>query len=421
MVLAIDNPTPESCNLEPDVAAEKKPDAEMEKTVEELLALAKDGVFPKEAECISPTATRVIEYMITTGGLSFMERDSDNATILTVAATHKRRELCDYLLGTSDGRALFFDLANSEDTRPEDEARKLMEEKRRSTGQGSTDAGGEEVAFEPEPLPVERLMGMDNPVLLQVFLDNVRRYNWASDCFTLALEPVLDRCLKIVDERKDSYELFLFGASVSVVEGTGSIDEHKRIMSIHEMLTRLAGQLRATLCLMINISRQCASEIPLNELQPGDLERPWDEVKRENLAAAAIFLARSAENRDLLKWILDDYGESFEVWMLYAIMEAVVLGYRGVETVEELMMQQVTEGEDRRVQDRRAFFEEVVVGKWDGDAGTLVGTFKAAYLKAVFLERWKDLKEVADAWTSNRKAALLSDEGWEERLDMIKM
>ncbi|KAJ3155801.1 hypothetical protein HK101_001520, partial [Irineochytrium annulatum] len=372
MVPAIDAPTPEGWNREPEVTAEKKPDAETEKTVEDLLALAKDGVFPKEAELLyrlpayrnawrkhvfSLAASGVIEYVVRTGGLSLMERDSENATILTVAATHERRELCDYLLGTSDGRALFFDLANSEDTRHEDERRKLsVEDKRKSKEEESTDAGEEDTAFEPE-LPVERLMRMDNTVLLEVFLDNIRRY------------------------------------SMSVKEGTDSSDEYNRITLINERHARLMSKLQSTIYFMTVVNFLTLGQVRSDMLGDDLNDRPWNEVKREILAFTALFFARSAEHRRVLEWILDDYGECFEVGILSAVMEAVVLGYRGVETVEELMDQQVTEGEDG----------------------------KAAYFEAAYGERWKDHKGLADGWRSNRKAALLSDEGWEERLDMIKM
>ncbi|KAJ3155800.1 hypothetical protein HK101_001519 [Irineochytrium annulatum] len=445
MVPAIDTPAREGWNRELDVAAEKKPDAETEKTVEDLLALAKDGVFPKEAECIyrlpayrnawreyvfslaaSGAAPGVIEYLVTTGGLSLMERDSENATILTVAATHKRRELCDYLLGTSDGRALFFDLANSEDTRPEDEAKKLFEEKRRSTGEGSTDAGGEGIAFKPELLPVERLMGMDNFVLLEVFLDNIRRYKWASDRFIFALKPVLDRCLKTVMERKDSSCLNLFAANMSLMKGRTNdgydIDE---ITLINEMHARLLSKLDSTIDVMtvVNILQlgQIPSDLWVDDLPfPRELfDRPSDRMKSVLLAMIAVPIARSAEHRGLLKWILDDYGASFEGFQ-YSVMEAVVLGHRGVKAVEELI-QHLTKADDGEVQDRRAFFEEVVVDSWDGDAGTLVDTFKTAYFEAVFGEHFKDRKRSSNGWRSNRKAATHADEGWEERLDTIKM
>ncbi|KAJ3175914.1 hypothetical protein HK101_010558 [Irineochytrium annulatum] len=435
MIPAIDTRTHEGCNLEPEAVADKKPDVETEKTVEDLLAFSFDGVFRSYVECIYRlpayrNAWRdlvfnlaalgaeplIIEYMVKTGGLSLMERDSENATILTVAATHKRRDLCDYLLGTSVGRALFFDLANSQDTWLPDEANKLLEEDmRRTRGEESIDAGGEDT---PKPLPVERLMLMDNPVLLETFLDNIRRYKWASDCF-IALKPVLLRCLTAVLERKEKFRNLLFLAnSTMMFDRTKISDEIDKITSINEMHARLTDKLDSIIFFMTIVNLRHPSQKSLMPVRLRD--RPWDEVKCELATASACSFAKSAEDHGLLEWFLDDYCASFEVSMC-PVMDAVVLGHWGAKTVGELMQQHVMEAEGGEVyQHRRAFFEEVVVNNWDGDAGTLVDTFKTAYLEATLSERFKDQEGLAEGWRSNRKAALHSDEGWEERLERIK-
>ncbi|KAJ3155799.1 hypothetical protein HK101_001518 [Irineochytrium annulatum] len=443
MVPAIDKST--------DAITEKKPAAHAEKTVEDLLALAKNGVFPKEAECIyrlpayrnawrnlvfglaaSGATPSGIENLVKTGGLSLMERDSDNKTILIVAAIHQRRELCDYLLRSSEGRALFFDVDGPEDTQPEDDVKKLLAEyKRRANGEGARDVDGEDTAFEPDIIPAEHLMRMNNPVLLELFLDNIYRYKWAVDCFIHALRPILDRCLRTVEERVNECELIIIMSSITEVMGGTNDDDNKlsRVKNLTEMLKRLASKLRATIRLMTVVNLHRASQIPRDERGfyfplPIDLaERPWDEGERAVLASTAGGFARKAEDRDLLEWVLDDWGVDLGVEVPtvmamsgYSVADQVVLGHRGVSKVEELMVQHAREPAGGEMMHRRAFFEKVVVDKWDGDVGTLMNTFKAAYE-----EGCKDEEGKVDGWTLNRNAAVHSDEGWEERLDRIKM
>ncbi|KAJ3190909.1 hypothetical protein HK101_008256, partial [Irineochytrium annulatum] len=426
---------------------ENEPATDAEKTVKDLLALAKNGVFPKEAECIyrlpayrnawrdlvfmvaaSNAAPRVIEYMVTTGGLSLLERDSENATILIVAAQHKRRELCDYLLRSSKGRALFFDLEGPEDTQPEDDVKRLLEVyKRRTSGEATRDVDREDATFEPDLIPAEHLMQMNNPVLLELFLDKIYQYKWTVDCFIRELRPFLDRCLRTTEERVDQCETTMAMSTINkVVGGANEDDEMKKLK---EMLTRLARKLRAAIRFMTVINLRHANQFPLDEVRfyfplPDDLaERPWNNLERAMLVAIARVFARSAEHRGLLEWILDDWAADFGAEILetiatsgYSAMDHVVLGHRGVSKVEELMLQNAREPADGEMMHRRAFFEEVVVNKWDGDAGTLVDTFKAAYQ-----EGCKDGDGKADGWRLNRNAAVHSDDGWEERLDRIKM
>ncbi|KAJ3197176.1 hypothetical protein HK101_005455 [Irineochytrium annulatum] len=399
-----------------DASHDSDEDKVLVKTMPDLLALLQDPAYTKdEIHCISllpeyRDAWRDLAFSYARSGheravhelnvacVPLTIRDDSGASLLYTAALWGQRGFISDLLKSKEARELVYDLHGPEDTRPEDESKKLLAEyKRIMHRQGRT-------LFTPRKTVVELTVEMWKPDLLDLLLDED---TWVPNDHTHCLKPILNRCLELVEK-------MLANAATTDVNYVRLREKLRtKIRQFTVMNLWRAGVLAAD-------ERAFYFPIPTNLA-----ERPWTDEEKNFLRINAGRLARSVEHREALEWVLNEWGVDRladlvdlpeEKLIPMSVADEVILGYRGVWKVEKLMDLLDGAKPDNRLHGR-AFFEDVVSAKWDGDPASLVATFREAYVTSC-----DNIDEMGgDGWKSNPHAALLSDEGWEERLDTIKL